>query len=169
MYIISRSKYRYFRDLKTLLSFLFASVFLFCDLMALPSYSESISFDLAQRGQQLQLAITDIYAQNQFLRSAARRIDIGQTVAKYIPLGTTFADAETILRYGGFDLAPNPPRPNPNGPAGDPARFSIIGGKILKSSLSSKIQVIVVLSPATPGASDTTVSQVYAEIRYDTL
>lgn len=75
--------------------------------------------DLGARGAQLRQAILDTYQQLGRSGGVDRQNgnDIVPVVAQYIPPGTSFDDAETILRDAGFTVGPRPlPQNGPGGP-----------------------------------------------------
>jgi hypothetical protein len=84
--------------------------------------------DLKKRGEMLSAAIRQ---ENKRLRAAdeltwMKPHSIDSIVATYIPAGTSFEDAESILRAAQFDILPSPPRtPKPGGLPGE--EFDIAG------------------------------------------
>jgi hypothetical protein len=73
--------------------------------------------------------------------------DVSSIVKKYIPVGTSFANAETALRSSGFDIDPLPPREPPNNPCslwGDEdklmLRFAIFGTLMLAQQGVSRMR-----------------------------
>src|SRR5207249_9735577 len=69
------------------------------------------SNDLEQRGKQLRAEIEAAYKQLKSakkLRTGIKGNDITELVLKYVPIGTSFDDAENILRFAGFTVHPRP-------------------------------------------------------------
>jgi hypothetical protein len=75
------------------------------------------ALDFQERGARLRLELERAY---QDLRHTgefkAAGNDVSSIVKKYIPVGTSFANAETTLRSSGFNIGPLPPREPPNNP-----------------------------------------------------
>src|SRR5262245_50408585 len=72
---------------------------------------------------ELERAYQDLRRTGEF-KSAGN--DVSSIVKKHIPVGTSFADAQTTLRGAGFDIDARPPRDPPKNPS--PLwRFSIFG------------------------------------------
>ena len=129
--------------------------------------------DLQGRGARLRLelerAYQDLRHTGEF-KSAGN--DVSSIVKKYIPVGTSFADAETTLRSSGFTIEPLPPREPANpAPLGSDEsksmmRFAIFGTLVLAQKGVSKITVEITLLPKISGADHNTVKGVHAAIYY---
>lgn len=61
---------------------------------------------LEQRGKQLHAEVIRIWENLKQSKTLQRTNDISEAVAKYIPAGTSFADAKVILRSAGFNIWP---------------------------------------------------------------
>jgi len=105
--------------------------------------------ELVQRGKELRNEIDSVY---QTLKAekklSGRGTDISDRVRKYIPPGTSFDDAEEILRSAGFDVSS---RPSSNTTDNRPDRYSVVGFLKLDGWLGFKIQAIASLTPKGPG------------------
>lgn len=75
-----------------------------------PAYGEEIQKDklsssiLVQRGKQFHTVVIQIWEKLKKSKSLQMTNDISEAVAKYIPVGTSFDDAEVILRSAGFGI-----------------------------------------------------------------
>ncbi|WP_157687092.1 hypothetical protein [Burkholderia lata] len=87
--------------------------------------------------------------------------DITWLAVRYIPLGSSFDDAEVILRAAGFAVGA---RPGPNQPGNLPHRYDVVARieQYRTSLLSSRTDVSVFLSPKAPGDFQDGVSAVFA-------
>ncbi|WP_175014512.1 hypothetical protein [Burkholderia lata] len=76
--------------------------------------------------------------------------DITWLAVRYIPLGSSFDDAEVILRAAGFSVRA---RPGPNQPGNLPHRYDVVARieQYRTSLLVSRTDVSVLLSPKAPG------------------
>jgi hypothetical protein len=99
--------------------------------------------------------------------------DVSPIVRKYVPVGTSFANAETTLRSSGFEIVPLPPQEPPKTPSplssGEHElmmRSAIFGTLVLAQHGVSRITVEVTLLPKISGADHTTVKGVHATIYY---
>ncbi len=105
--------------------------------------------ELVQSGKELRNEIDSVY---QTLKAekklSGRGTDISDRVRKYIPPGTSFDDAEEILRSAGFDVSS---RPSSNTTDNRPDRYSVVGFLKLDGWLGFKIQAIASLTPKGPG------------------
>jgi hypothetical protein len=124
----------------------------------------------SQQGHQLRAELERIYrSPKEAGQSLGRGIDVSSTVAQYIPIGTSFDDAERILKAAGFTMAPRPPRPIDRDPAPDwqkALRFALAGGLDLDHTfLASRTSVSVVLAPDAPGAQNAHVKAIHASIK----
>jgi hypothetical protein len=89
--------------------FLFFIFCLFGSAHAETVYKENIivtSDSLEQRGKQIHAEVIQIWENLKQSKSLRRTNDISDIVAKHIPIGTSFADAEVILRSAGFNIWP---------------------------------------------------------------
>lgn len=89
------------------------------------------SYELDHRGKQLRADLDEEYRLLLETHSLKTAIfggnDVTDTVLRTIPIGTSFDDAETILRAAGFIVGPRP-GPNPQGVR--PDRFDVVGSVI---------------------------------------
>jgi len=103
------------------------------------------------QGKQLALDIQELYADLIQTDSSApvRGInDLSEFFARYIPEGSTFDDAERILRNAGFDVHP---RPSAEGVGERIDRFDVFASIFLPGPVSSRIELIVYMRPKSPG------------------
>jgi hypothetical protein len=132
------------------------------------------ALDFQQRGARLRLelerAYQDLRRTGDF-KSAGN--DVSSIVKKYVPVGTSFANAETTLRSSGFNIDPLPPREPPENPSplwSDEQklmmRFAIFGTLVLAQQGVSRITVEITLLPKILGADDNTVKGIHAAIYY---
>ena len=132
------------------------------------------ALDFRERGARLRLALERAYQDLRHtgeFKSAGN--DVSSIVEKYIPSGTSFADAETALRSSGFNIDPLPPREPPSNPTPLRSdehklmmRFAIFGTLVLAQQGVSRITVEITLLPKILGAEDNTVKGVHAAIYY---
>lgn len=106
---------------------------------------------LEQRGKQLRAAIDLAFKK----LSDARALkpmgasDITEVVVQYIPVGTSFDEAEYILRSAGFSVDP---RPSANPTGNRPDRYDVVGSIVpFVQQLLSRVNVYISLSPRAPG------------------
>jgi hypothetical protein len=132
------------------------------------------ALDFQERGARLRLelerAYQDLRHTGEF-KSAGN--DVSPIVRKYVPVGTSFADAETTLRSSGFDIAslpsrepPKSPSPLSNGECESAMRSAIFATLVLAQHGVSKITVEITLLPKISGADHATVKGVHATIYY---
>ena len=131
------------------------------------------ALDFHERGARLRLelerAYQDLRHTGEF-KSAGN--DVSSIVKKYVPVGTSFADAETTLRSSGFNIDPLPPREPPKNRSPESSehelmmRFAIFGTLVLAQQGVSRITVEITLLPKISGAEDNTVKGVHAVIYY---
>jgi hypothetical protein len=130
------------------------------------------ALDFQERGARLRLELERTY---QDLRHTGEfksdGNDVSSIVRKYVPVGTSFADAETTLRSSGFAIDPLPPREPPENPSGSEEhklmmRFAIFGTLVLAQHGVSRITVEITLLPKISGADHNTVKGVHAAIYY---
>jgi len=127
------------------------------------------SDDLDRRGKQLRAEIELVYKE---LKSATKLVvgyrgnDIREIVLKYVPIGTSFDDAETILRFAGFTVYP---RPEANATGDRPDKYDVSAFiDSFDHGFAYNVQVIVLLKPKAPGDySD--ISGISAGIFYSSL
>ena len=104
------------------------------------------ALDFPERGARLRLALErayqDLRRTGEF-KSAGN--DVSSIVRKYIPVGTSFANAETTLRSSGFDINSAPREPPKN--SSPLWRFAIFGTLVLAQHGVSKITVETTLLP----------------------
>ena len=132
------------------------------------------ALDFQERGARLRLALQRAYQDLRHtgeFKSAGN--DVSSIVQKYVPVGTSFADAETTLRSSGFNIDPLPPREPPKNPSplwsGEHElmmRFAIFGTLVLAQHGISRITVEITLLPKILGADHDTVKNVHATIYY---
>jgi hypothetical protein len=119
-----------------------------------------------ERGARLRLALErtyqDLRRTGEF-KSAGN--DVSSIVRKYIPVGTSFANAQTTLRSSGFDIEPVPPRDPPKN-SSPLWKFAIFGTLVLAQHGISRITVETTLLPKISEADDKTVKSVHAAIYY---
>jgi hypothetical protein len=132
------------------------------------------ALDFQERGARLRLELERAY---QDLRHTggfkSTGNDVSSIVEKYVPVGTSFANAETTLRSSGFNIDPLPPREPPKNPSplwgGEHKlmmRFAIFGTLVLAQQGFSRITVEITLLPEILGADYNTVKGVHAAICY---
>ena len=131
------------------------------------------ALDFQERGARLRLELERAYQDLRHtgdFKSAGN--DVSSIVKKYIPVGTSFANAETTLRSSGFNIDPLPSRepPNPTPLRSDERklmmRFAIFGTLVLAQQGVSRITVEITLLPKILGADHNTVKGVHAAIYY---
>jgi len=132
------------------------------------------ALDFQERGVQLRLALERAYHDLRHtgdFKSAGN--DVSSIVKKYVPVGTSFADAETTLRSSGFNIDPLPPREPPkntsplwSGDHKSMMRFAIFGTLVLAQKGVSRITVEITLLPKILGIDHNTVRGIRAAIYY---
>jgi hypothetical protein len=128
---------------------------------------------MKQKGKHLRDNIEDEYnrlkvSKTLSLPNTGKGNDISQIILKYIPIGTSFEDAEIVLQSAGFSLATSPPRPARSlDPSYD--RFNIRGGLTLEEMGFGRVDVVIILYAETPGVAHTTVKKVYCSIKTSSL
>ncbi|NIF39486.1 hypothetical protein F3J14_00910 [Burkholderia sp. Tr-862] len=87
--------------------------------------------------------------------------DITWLAVRYIPVGSSFDDAEVILRAAGFSVRP---RPGPNQPGKLPHRYDVVARieQYRTTLFFSRTDVYVLLSPKAPGDFYDGVSAIFA-------
>jgi hypothetical protein len=115
----------------------------------IPSASSGETGELRQRGKALRNEIGSVYKTLKAEQKiTGRGTDIDDLVMKYIPLGSSFDDAEEILRSAGFRVSRRPPSDTTSD---RPDRYNVVGFLKLDGSFGIKIQAIVSLRPKGPG------------------
>src|ERR1043166_493663 len=131
------------------------------------------ALDFQERGARLRLELERAYKdlrRTGGFKSAGN--DVSSIVRKYVPVGTSFAEAAITLRSSGFDIDPLPPREpkNPSPHWSDEhksmMRFAIFGTLVLAQHGVSKITVEITLLPKILEADHNTVKGVHAAIYY---
>jgi hypothetical protein len=132
------------------------------------------ALDFQERGARLRLELERAYQDLRHtgaFKSAGN--DVSWIVEKYVPVGTSFADAEITLRSSGFNIDPLPPPEPPMNPSpvwgGEHKlmmRFAIFGTLVLAQQGLSRITVEITLLPKILGADHNTVKGVQAAIYY---
>ena len=132
------------------------------------------ALDFQERGARLRLELERAYQELRHtgdFKSAGN--DVSSIVKKYVPVGTSFANAETTLRSSGFNIDPLPPQEPPENPSplwsGEHKllmRFAIFGTLVLAQQGVSRITVEVTLLPEILEADHNTVKGVHAAIYY---
>src|SRR5262245_31118742 len=110
------------------------------------------ALDFQERGARLRLelerAYQDLWRTGEF-KSAGN--DVSAIVKKYVPVGTSFADAQITLRSSKFEIDSLPPRDPPKN-ASPLWKFSIFGTLVLAQKGISRIVVETTLLPTTSEA-----------------
>jgi hypothetical protein len=126
--------------------------------------------DFQERGARLRLELErtyqDLRRTGEF-KSAGN--DVSSIVQKYIPIGTSFANAEITLRSAGFNVDLPPPQEPPKTPSPletDERKLAIFGTLVLAQRGVSRIAVETTLLPKISGADHDTVKNVHAGIYY---
>jgi hypothetical protein len=127
-----------------------------------------------ERGARLRLELERTYQDLRHtgdFKSAGN--DVSPIVKKYVPVGTSFANAETTLRSSGFNIDPLPPREAPDNPSppwsGEDElmmRFAIFATLVLAQKGVSRITVEITLIPGRLEPDHNTVKGVHAAIYY---
>jgi hypothetical protein len=130
--------------------------------------------DFQERGARLRLELERAYQGLRHtgdFKSAGN--DVSSIVEKYVPVGTSFANAEITLRSSGFNIDRLPPRepPNPSPLWGGEnklmMKFAIVGTLVLAQQGLSRITVEITLLPKILEEADhNTVKGVHAAIYY---
>jgi|SRR5437867_1725526 len=127
------------------------------------------SDDLDRRGKQLRAEIESAYKELKSankLRGGIKGNDIDEIVLKYVPIGTSFDDAENILRHAGFKVYP---RPAADAGGNRPDKSHVHAWiDSLDHGFGWNVRVIVLLGPKAPG-DYTDITGISAGIFYDTL
>lgn len=102
---------------------------------------------------QLRLEIDEAYKRIIDAGTLKPKNDITEIVLRYIPIGTSFDDAEQVLRSAGFKVGP---RPGTSAPGTFPWRYDVTASidPYSRKAFPSKVYVDVRLSPRTPNDYD---------------
>jgi hypothetical protein len=155
------------------LAFICVSLLMAAHADAVDRRNQITALDFQERGARLRLALERAYQDLRHtgdFKSAGN--DVSEIVKKYVPVGTSFANAETTLRSSGFNIDPLPPRDpeNPSPLWSDEQklmmRFAIFGTLVLAQQGVSRITVEITLLPKILGADDNTVKGIHAAIYY---
>ena len=132
------------------------------------------ALDFQERGARLRLELERAYQDLRHtggFKSAGN--DVSSIVKKYVPVGTSFANAETTLRSSEFNIDPLPPREPLKTPSSLWScehelmmRFAIFGTLVLAQQGVSRITVEITLLPKILGPDHNTVKGVHAAIYY---
>jgi hypothetical protein len=133
-----------------------------------------IDLNFQERGTRLRLELQRAYKDLRHTgKFKAGGNDVSDVVRKYVPVGTSFVDAETTLRSSGFDIDPLPPREPPTIPCSlwsdedkSMMRFAIFGTLVLAQHGISRMTVEIKLLPKILEADNNTVKGVHAVICY---
>jgi len=134
-------------------------------------FSSSPALDaFSQQGKKLRADLEHVYRNStEKAKSPLSGIDVSLTVAKYIPIGTSFDDAERILKADGFRMGPRPPHHVQKDSIvkyPEALRFAWSGGLDLDQTfLVSKTSVSVTLFPDSPGSPNARVKEIQASLR----
>lgn len=107
--------------------------------------------DLIQRGRLFRIALDEAY--HKLVKMASLRTrggnDITELAVAYIPIGTSFDDAEIILQNAGFKVGQ---RPSSNPPGNRPDRHAVTASIVsFAQKFPSRTDVYVFLTPQIPG------------------
>jgi hypothetical protein len=141
---------------------------------AVEQRNQKSAFDLRERGARLRLELERAYRELRHtgnFKSAGN--DVSSIVKKYVPVGTSFADAEITLRSSGFNMDPPPPREAPKSPSPlwseeqkSMMKSAISGTLVLAQRGVSRITVEITLLPRILAGDHNTVKGVNAAIHY---
>ena len=118
---------------------------------------EMISNEIMERGTRLRQGIQRAYrnarSKNALKPGATRSLDIAEVVERWIPVGTSFDDAEAILKVAHFKVEERPTEAKP--PKNEfwrdhPGRFAVGAKLVLDRNILSSIEVGVALYPESP-------------------
>jgi hypothetical protein len=136
--------------------FKFLFVLLIAATMLIPSASMATDAgsDLEQRGKQLRKALDNEYQQLAKSRSLKDQNIIGsELIARYIPIGTSFADAAIVLRNANFKIGTTTFKSSyPN----------LHATAQIKTSLFSKSEIVIDLDPDLPGDINSNIGKIDA-------
>jgi len=127
---------------------------------------QMVARDVVQSGRELRAKLQQTYKKlvdSNDLRGGLHGTDVTYAVLPYVPIGTSFSEAEAILRSAGFVVGPHPdsnPPPNPNRPKDWYAVVAQITPFAQK--FPYRTDIYVSLLPESPG-DYTIVSRVHAQ------
>lgn len=121
---------------------------------------------LEQRGKQLHAEVIQVWENLKQSKSLRLTNDISETVTKFIPVGTSFADAEIILRGAGFNIWP---RHNLNPPNKNSGKYDLAAGMDVELAGIYSADVGIFLWAKTPNASPNIVGRATGVISYTSL
>jgi hypothetical protein len=128
------------------------------------------ALDFQERGARLRLELERAYQdlrRTGAFKSAGN--DASSIVQKYVPVGTSFANAEITLRSSGFNVGPLPPREPRETPSpgwSDERKSAIFATLVLAQHGVSRITVEITLLPKILGADHNAVKNIHATIYY---
>jgi hypothetical protein len=132
--------------------------------------AQTSTLDFQERGVRLRLelerAYQDLRRTGEF-KTAGN--DVSSIVQKYVPVGTSFADAEITLRSSGFNVDSPPSLEPPKSPSlssSDERKSAISGTLVLAQHGVSRITVEITLLPKISGVDHDTVKNIHATIYY---
>ena len=118
---------------------------------------EMVSSEIMKQGAQLRQDIERAYrkarSKNTLKPGATRGLDITGVVERWIPVGTSFEDAEAILKAAHFEVEARPSEAMPPGSLfwqNHPGRFAVGAKLVLDSNIFSTVKVGVALYPELP-------------------
>jgi hypothetical protein len=123
---------------------------------ALTTYPVVESDELAQRGKELRAALERKYQQ---ISAGEVRVDpfhgadVTDAVLPYIPVGSSFSDAETILRHAGFFVGGHPDVNTQFGPNHGKDWYAVLASisPFARWQMFFRTSLYVVLLPRSPG------------------
>jgi hypothetical protein len=122
------------------------------------------SDDSEQRGKGLRAQLNKTYQNLQASqRFAGNGNDITEAVLPYIPNGTPFSEAESILRSAGFIVGSRPDLNSERNPNKGRDWYAVVASMPFKQGLMSNVNIYVSLLPKSPG-DYTTVEKVSATL-----
>jgi hypothetical protein len=108
--------------------------------------------DLDERGKQLRQDIEQLYSRLQSSNSLGVGVlnlnDISEFIAKYIPEGLSFDEAEQILRSAGLRVYN---RPDIDVPSQRNDRYDVVATMLLPGRPWSRVELMINLRPKAPG------------------
>ncbi|MDB5486670.1 MAG: hypothetical protein JWQ58_385 [Reyranella sp.] len=117
----------------------------------------TVSKEIAEKGARLRRDIERAYrvsrSKNTLKPGATRGLDIADVVERWIPVGTSFDDAEAILKAAHFKIEERPSEAKPpQSPfwRNHPGRFAVGAKLILESNVFSTVDIGVALYPEIP-------------------
>lgn len=108
--------------------------------------------DLDERGKRLRQDIEKLYARLQSSNSLGVGVsganDVSEFMAKYIPEGISFDDAEQILRSAGLEVSD---RPDIDVSSQRNDKYDVVATMLLPGPAWSRVELMVNLRPGAPG------------------